>query len=69
MTEPTLVLRTRRLRAARGVMVARDVSLGDVVAVEGPNGAGKTTLPVDAALSGLSAPVRGINGNSGARIS
>jgi energy-coupling factor transporter ATP-binding protein EcfA2 len=37
--EPALVLRARRLRAARGVVVARDVSLtasaGDVVAVEG----------------------------------
>ena len=39
MSEPSLVLRARRLRAARGV-VARDVSLaaspGDVVPVEGP---------------------------------
>ena len=42
------MLRARRLRAARGVVVARDVALtasrGDVVAVEGPNGSGKTTL-------------------------
>lgn len=53
MTEPALVLRTRRLRAARGVTVATDVELtasaGDVVAVEGPNGAGKTTLLTAAA--------------------
>jgi ABC-type hemin transport system ATPase subunit len=42
MTEPTLVVQARRLRAARGVVVARDVSLtarpGEVVSVEGPNG-------------------------------
>jgi ABC-type multidrug transport system ATPase subunit len=41
-------VRARRLRAARGVVVARDVTLkaapGDVVAVEGPNGSGKSTL-------------------------
>ena len=38
MSEPVLVVRARRLRAARGVVVARDVTLeaapGDVVAVE-----------------------------------
>jgi len=49
MNDPTLVLTARRLRAARGVVVARDVSVtasaGDVVAVEGPNGSGKSTLP------------------------
>ena len=48
MNEPVLVVRARRLRAARGVVVARDVTLdaapGDVVAVEGPNGSGKSTL-------------------------
>jgi len=38
VSEPVLVVRARRLRAARGVVVARDVTLdaapGDVVAVE-----------------------------------
>lgn len=53
MNDPTLVLTVRRLRAARGVVVARDVSVtaspGDVVAVEGPNGSGKSTLLAAAA--------------------
>ena len=53
MSEPVLVVRARRLRAARGVVVARDVTLdaapGDVVAVEGPNGSGKSTLLAAAA--------------------
>ena len=53
MTTPAFVLRTRRLRAARGVTVATDVALtaspGEVIAVEGPNGAGKTTLLAAAA--------------------
>jgi ABC-type Mn2+/Zn2+ transport system ATPase subunit len=53
MPEPAFVLRTRRLRAARGVTVAKDVALtasaGDVIAVEGPNGSGKTTLLTAAA--------------------
>jgi len=48
-----MVVRARRLRAARGVVVARDVALaaapGDVVAVEGPNGSGKSTLLAAAA--------------------
>ena len=41
MSEPVLVVRARRLRAARGVVVASDVALtagpGEVGAVEGPN--------------------------------
>ena len=53
MSEPVLVVRARRLRAARGVVVARDVTLdaapGAVVAVEGPNGSGKSTLLAAAA--------------------
>jgi ABC-type Mn2+/Zn2+ transport system ATPase subunit len=53
VSEPAFVLRTRRLRAARGVTVAHDVALtasaGDVIAVEGPNGSGKTTLLTAAA--------------------
>jgi ABC-type Mn2+/Zn2+ transport system ATPase subunit len=53
MSDPVLVVRARRLRAARGVVVARDVTLdagpGDVVAVEGPNGSGKSTLLAAAA--------------------
>jgi iron complex transport system ATP-binding protein len=53
VSSPAFVLRTRRLRAARGAVVARDVSLtaspGDVAAVDGPNGSGKTTLPAAAA--------------------
>ena len=53
MSEPVLVVRARRLRAARGVVVAREVALaaapGDVVAVEGPNGSGKSTLLAAAA--------------------
>jgi ABC-type Mn2+/Zn2+ transport system ATPase subunit len=53
VSEPVLVVRARRLRAARGVVVARDVTLdaapGDVVAVEGPNGSGKSTLLAAAA--------------------
>ena len=46
-------MRAARLRAARRVLVARDVELtaaaGDVVAVEGVNGAGKSTLLAAAA--------------------
>jgi len=53
VSEPVLLVRARRLRAARGVVVARDVALdaapGDVVAVEGPNGSGKSTLLAAAA--------------------
>ena len=53
MSEPVLLVRARRLRAARGVVVARDVALdaapGDVVAVEGPNGSGTSTLLAAAA--------------------
>jgi ABC-type Mn2+/Zn2+ transport system ATPase subunit len=61
---PALVVRARRLRAARGVVVASDVALtaapGDVVAVEGPNGSGKSTLLAAAAglLPADSASVR-----------
>ena len=68
MSEPTLIVRARRLRAARGAVVARDVALaaapGEVVAVEGPNGSGKSTLL--AAAAGLlptgraSVPVRSV---------
>jgi zinc/manganese transport system ATP-binding protein len=50
---PALVVRARRLRAARGVTVAEQVELsaqaGDVVAVEGANGSGKSTLLAAAA--------------------
>ena len=53
MSEPVLLVRARKLRAARGVVVARDVTLdaapGAVVAVEGPNGSGKSTLLAAAA--------------------
>ncbi|HET9974144.1 MAG TPA: ATP-binding cassette domain-containing protein, partial [Streptosporangiaceae bacterium] len=53
MSDPALLVRARKLRAARGVVVARDVTLaaapGDVVAVEGPNGSGKSTLLAAAA--------------------
>src|SRR6202044_3806047 len=53
MTAPAFVLKTKRLRAARGVTVAVDVALtaspGEVIAVEGPNGSGKTTLLTAAA--------------------
>jgi ABC-2 type transport system ATP-binding protein len=51
--EPVLVLRADRLRAARRVLVARQVAVsaeaGDVVAVEGTNGSGKSTLLAAAA--------------------
>ena len=62
--DPALIVRVRRLLAARGVVVARDVALaaapGDVVAVEGPNGSGKSTLLAAAAglLPADSASVR-----------
>jgi ABC-2 type transport system ATP-binding protein len=50
---PVLVLRAERLRAARNVLVARQVMVsaaaGDVVAVEGANGSGKSTLLAAAA--------------------
>jgi len=53
VSEPVLVVRARRLRAARGVVVASDVALtagpGEVVAVEGPNGSGKSMLLAAAA--------------------
>ena len=64
MSEPVLLVRARKLRAARGVVVARDVTLnaapGDVVAVEGPNGSGKSTLLAAAAglLPGDGASIR-----------
>src|SRR5581483_5875178 len=64
MSDPALLVRARRLRAARGVVVARNVTLtaapGDVVAVEGPNGSGKSTLLAAAAglLPADSASVR-----------
>jgi ABC-type Mn2+/Zn2+ transport system ATPase subunit len=50
---PVLVLRAERLRAARKVLVARQVlvsaAAGEVVAVEGANGSGKSTLLAAAA--------------------
>ena len=64
MNDPSLIVRARTLRAARGVVVARDVALtaapGDVIAVEGPNGSGKSTLLAAAAglLPADSASVR-----------
>jgi ABC-type Mn2+/Zn2+ transport system ATPase subunit len=64
VSEPVLLVRARKLRAARGVVVARDVTLdaapGDVVAVEGPNGSGKSTLLAAAAglLPGDGASIR-----------
>jgi ABC transporter len=66
VSEPVLVVRARRLRAARGVVVASDVALtagpGEVVAVEGPNGSGKSMLLAAAAgvllaLAALVAPL------------
>jgi len=64
VNDPSLIVRARTLRAARGVVVARDVALtaapGDVIAVEGPNGSGKSTLLAAAAglLPADSASVR-----------
>jgi ABC-type Mn2+/Zn2+ transport system ATPase subunit len=64
MNPPVFELRVPRLRAARRVTVATDVTLaagpGDVIAVEGPNGSGKTTLLAAAAglLPGGNATVR-----------
>ena len=61
MSEPVLLVRARRLRAARGGVVARDVTLeaapGDVAAVVGPNGSGKSTLLVGAPAAWLCLPV------------
>ena len=62
-TDPSLVVRAARLRAARGVVVASDVEVtapgGSVVAVEGPNGSGKSTvLAATAGLLPTDAPSR-----------